>query len=328
MAYSGLRGSANTATQPEISIAPTSRADLFSFLALSQRARPKPSPAQLTDAANEAQSQVAKPRQVAEPLPCEGRERESWGQKEGGRAGGREGEKAREREEREKRESERAGEFERESARARARARARERRERERAASLRTWLYLSVQHITFITHHTQTHIHAHTHTSCIFGEPGTIYQSRDAGAQVVKADDEAKANGKNGNCKLLDDANDPSYPNTPGAQLYVYAYVYVYVYVYVHVCVRARACVWVALDADKHLTYLHTCICIHTYAYIHMHTYIRIHTYAYIHVHTYICIHTYAYIHTQNDSRPSIRSEQRCSQECILCCPGVAGPVF
>jgi hypothetical protein len=67
----------------------------------------------------------------------------------------------------------------------------------------------------------------------------SIHHSRDAVAQVVKADDEAKANGKNGNCKLLDDANDASYPNTPGAQVYVYVYVYMYVYVYV----RARACV-------------------------------------------------------------------------------------
>ena len=228
-----IRCSANTATQPKISIAPTSRADLFLVLALSQRTRPKPkpSPAKLPD-------QVAThPLQVAEPLPWKeekgraGERRREEGR--GGRAGGREGEKAREKEERGK-----AGK--RESGRERERARAREREREERAAaSLRTWLYLSVQHIAFITHHTHTHTHTHTHHASLANLAPSIHHSRDAVAQVVKADDEAKANGKNGNCKLLDDANDASYPNTPGAQVYVYVYVYMYVYVYV----RARACV-------------------------------------------------------------------------------------
>lgn len=40
---------------------------------------------------------------------------------------------------------------------------------------------------------------------------------------------------------------------------------------------------------------IHTCTCIHIYAYIHMHTYVYIHIHAYTYAHIYTYLHTYIY---------------------------------
>jgi hypothetical protein len=55
---------------------------------------------------------------------------------------------------------------------------------------------------------------------------------------------------------------------------------YLRIHTYIHACILVPGGPWTVNQCVIHdITYIHTCICVHTYIYTHIHTYINIYTY-------------------------------------------------